>query len=401
MAHDVFISHSSKDKQAADAICHALESSNIKCWIAPRDVNPGEEYAGELTSGIKNCKIFLLIFSKESNSSKPVSKEIETAFRYEKTVIPFRIEHVEMRESLEYYLSNLHWLDAYPDDREFKTLVKAVKNSLGITDSEQSEQQYTPPPQQYTLPAAKKSPVKAIAGAAIAVAVLAVAVLIAVLSDVIGNDGNGGGNRNESGTLPPTGAVLSDQRESSVIFQNESNDIIHEIYVSLSSNIDDWTDNLLGMRNVFPGGQEVINIPYNVGSSEMIFAVRTIDGDTVHSTWWTINIRNLTDIIIAPDDTGGGLSLTKSHTTPGLIGTWFLNDRHYYRFDSGGRGAMGNNLHIEMHWWLDTDARALFICQTPSACAWERCGAAERHSYEIIGYGDELRVNDVIYLRGE
>jgi hypothetical protein len=29
MAHDVFISHSSKDKQAADAICHALEKNNI------------------------------------------------------------------------------------------------------------------------------------------------------------------------------------------------------------------------------------------------------------------------------------------------------------------------------------------------------------------------------------
>ncbi|MCL2633164.1 MAG: TIR domain-containing protein [Oscillospiraceae bacterium] len=134
MAHDVFISHSSKDKTAADAICHALESSGVKCWIAPRDVRAGEEYAGELTIAIKNCRIFLLIFSKESNVSKPVSKEIETAFRYEKTVIPFRIEDVEMRDALEYYLSNLHWLEAYPDDKEFDSLVKAVKNALGITD---------------------------------------------------------------------------------------------------------------------------------------------------------------------------------------------------------------------------------------------------------------------------
>jgi len=29
MAHDVFISHSSKDKNAADAICHALERNSI------------------------------------------------------------------------------------------------------------------------------------------------------------------------------------------------------------------------------------------------------------------------------------------------------------------------------------------------------------------------------------
>jgi hypothetical protein len=160
MSHDVFISHSSKDKQAADAICHALENSGIKCWIAPRDVTPGSEYAEELIKGIKYSKVFLLIFSRESNVSKPVSKEIESAFRYEKTVIPFRIEDVEMRESLEYYLSNLHWLDAFPDDKEFDSLVKVVRNTLGISAPPAppppepapapEPQQYTPPPQEYT-----------------------------------------------------------------------------------------------------------------------------------------------------------------------------------------------------------------------------------------------------------
>jgi len=131
MARDVFISHSSKDKAAADAICHSLESSGLKCWIAPRDVNPGAEYAEEIANGIESCKIFLLIFSGESNTSKPVSREIESAFRYEKTVVPFRIEDVEMRKSLEYYLSNLHWLDARPDDKDFCELVRVVKRVAG------------------------------------------------------------------------------------------------------------------------------------------------------------------------------------------------------------------------------------------------------------------------------
>ncbi|WP_423948599.1 toll/interleukin-1 receptor domain-containing protein, partial [Candidatus Binatus sp.] len=38
MAHDVFISHSARDKPYADAICAKLESRGIRCWIAPRDV---------------------------------------------------------------------------------------------------------------------------------------------------------------------------------------------------------------------------------------------------------------------------------------------------------------------------------------------------------------------------
>ena len=31
--HDVFISYSSKDKPVADAVCAALESKRVRCWI--------------------------------------------------------------------------------------------------------------------------------------------------------------------------------------------------------------------------------------------------------------------------------------------------------------------------------------------------------------------------------
>ena len=37
----VFISHSSKDRVTADAICAHLESAGINCWIAPRNIEPG------------------------------------------------------------------------------------------------------------------------------------------------------------------------------------------------------------------------------------------------------------------------------------------------------------------------------------------------------------------------
>ncbi|MBV8226902.1 MAG: toll/interleukin-1 receptor domain-containing protein [Verrucomicrobia bacterium] len=49
MSHDVFISHSSADKRAADAACALLETRGIKCWIAPRDIRPGSDW-GELLS---------------------------------------------------------------------------------------------------------------------------------------------------------------------------------------------------------------------------------------------------------------------------------------------------------------------------------------------------------------
>ena len=133
MAHDVFISHSSVDKKAADAICHTLEQNGVKCWIAPRDIRAGEAYGGEIIRGIQECKVFLLVFSREANASPAVAKEVERAvLGYRKTVIPYRIEDVAMSANLEFFLTDVHWLDAYPDDTVFENLVTAVKNALGL-----------------------------------------------------------------------------------------------------------------------------------------------------------------------------------------------------------------------------------------------------------------------------
>ncbi|MFC1913837.1 toll/interleukin-1 receptor domain-containing protein [Chloroflexota bacterium] len=43
MDKDVFISHSSRDRLIAEEVRTALESKNIRCWIAPKDVIPGKE----------------------------------------------------------------------------------------------------------------------------------------------------------------------------------------------------------------------------------------------------------------------------------------------------------------------------------------------------------------------
>ena len=44
LADQVFISHSSKDEAIAAAICDHLETSGIRCWIAPRDIEVGTEW---------------------------------------------------------------------------------------------------------------------------------------------------------------------------------------------------------------------------------------------------------------------------------------------------------------------------------------------------------------------
>ena len=62
MVHDIFISYSTKDKQTADAICHVLEQNNLKCWIAPRNIVSGKNYAKEIMDGLKEAKVVVLVY---------------------------------------------------------------------------------------------------------------------------------------------------------------------------------------------------------------------------------------------------------------------------------------------------------------------------------------------------
>lgn len=112
MAHEVFISHSSKDKPYADAVCASLESRGIRCWIAPRDVLPGKSWSEAIVEAVEECGVFLLILTSNSNSSKQTINEVDIAVNHNKTIIPFRMEDFKPTGSMEYFLGNLHWLDA-------------------------------------------------------------------------------------------------------------------------------------------------------------------------------------------------------------------------------------------------------------------------------------------------
>jgi len=133
MSHDVFISYSSKNKLTADAICHVIEEKGIKCWIAPRDVASGEDWPAQISQAVSECKMILLVFSDHVNKSKHVKREINIACDEDKIIIPFKIDDSIMDGNMKYYLSNKHWIDAYPNPQEkFKDLLEAVARCLGV-----------------------------------------------------------------------------------------------------------------------------------------------------------------------------------------------------------------------------------------------------------------------------
>jgi rhodanese-related sulfurtransferase len=191
MSHDVFISHSSIDKAAADAVCHGLEACGIRCWIAPRDQVAGRAYGEQISEAIKDAQVMVLIFSANVNASQAVLNEINLAAAASVTIVPFRIADVAFNPELNYYLGRTHWLDAFPHPVHayIEALESTVRRNLTSSDptgpaSAAVARAPTPPPPVLSPARPSSNRMLLVGGAAFAgIVVLALLViLVAVLA---------------------------------------------------------------------------------------------------------------------------------------------------------------------------------------------------------------------------
>ena len=113
--YDLFISFATENKEIADYLVERIEKRGYRCFIAPRDIRVGSEYAVEIIHAISNSTAFLLVFSSESDKSPYVIREVNSAVSRNKPIIPLRIEDFLPSEAMEFYLGPTHWLDAFPE----------------------------------------------------------------------------------------------------------------------------------------------------------------------------------------------------------------------------------------------------------------------------------------------
>jgi TolB-like protein/lipoprotein NlpI len=108
----VFISYASQDATVAGALVEALEQNGVKCWIAPRDVKAGAQYADAIVRAISGAKAVVLVLSESAAASSHVSREIERASSRKRPIIALRIDAAPLTPALEYFLSESQWVEA-------------------------------------------------------------------------------------------------------------------------------------------------------------------------------------------------------------------------------------------------------------------------------------------------
>lgn len=141
--HDVFISYGSKDAESVERICRVLEGNGIKCWIAPRDIPAGSNYAREIPAAIRGCKIFLLILSEEAQTSIWVTREVDQALNARKIVIPVMLEDFPLNDEFNFYLTGCQRYNAYEkSSAALENLVHRLWLLLGVLPDGMAQLRY-------------------------------------------------------------------------------------------------------------------------------------------------------------------------------------------------------------------------------------------------------------------
>lgn len=132
----VFISHDSDDAGRVAKYVKLLENNGVPCWIAPRDIPYGSNYAREIPIAIENSHCFIVFVSKKSQSSEEIEKEIEIANKFGKRIIPAKLDNCEFSGPYMYHLTNKQWFNAYCASQEDKA--KLIRD-LQAQDSSSKE----------------------------------------------------------------------------------------------------------------------------------------------------------------------------------------------------------------------------------------------------------------------
>ncbi|MBB3841060.1 hypothetical protein FHS57_005081 [Runella defluvii] len=131
--HEVFLSHSSKDRDLALKIKKELEEKNMSVFMAPWGMELGD-WEPQLKAKIRHeaLKILVLVLTKNSQESPVVNLELKTALNERKEVICYQPEKLDIQPTLDSWIRDKHnilaYQEIYPDP--IQELVVKVKQYL-------------------------------------------------------------------------------------------------------------------------------------------------------------------------------------------------------------------------------------------------------------------------------
>ena len=145
--YDVFISYSSNDyfdgkdvipDNVISQIKSHLQNAGISYWFDEQGIYEGDEYASRLVRAIKSSAVLLFVSSVNSNRSTWTRREIATAQKYGKIILPFKIDDSDYDDSVDIWLAGINAIEYNKlGDKALARLIEVLHEHLIVRRQEQ------------------------------------------------------------------------------------------------------------------------------------------------------------------------------------------------------------------------------------------------------------------------
>lgn len=126
--HDVFLSHSSKDKAVVRELAARLKGDGVRVWLDEEQIRPGDSIPAKIEEGLEYSRVLVLCMSANAFGSDWAQLEAGT-FRFrdplnkERRFLPLRLDDAPIKGSLAQFLY-INWLPA-SREQEYGRLIEA------------------------------------------------------------------------------------------------------------------------------------------------------------------------------------------------------------------------------------------------------------------------------------
>ena len=128
--HDVFLSHSVKDKPVVRPLAERLRRDGLKVWFDEWEIKPGDSIPAKIEEGLEHSRVLVLCMSANAFGSDWAQLEAGT-FRFrdplnrERRFIPLRLDDASIKGSLAQFLC-INWRPA-DREQEYAKLLEACR----------------------------------------------------------------------------------------------------------------------------------------------------------------------------------------------------------------------------------------------------------------------------------
>lgn len=91
LPHEVFLSHSSRDRQFATDMAQTLRRHGIPVWYSQTNILGAQQWQDQIGAALRRCDWFVVILSPQSADSMWVKRELSYALqqnRFEDRIVP-------------------------------------------------------------------------------------------------------------------------------------------------------------------------------------------------------------------------------------------------------------------------------------------------------------------------